>query len=560
MHFVKCINNRKGGVCRPSLSLGETMETYNLEKFILLKKANASSDAFAEKVREYKNNGFSAAYEKESFAVLTNGEETVNVSLKGKKNTLRVIKESGVNLPPAAVTVEEKCDTLLTQMQTIFFSCDNGMCYIIRLADGSFVIIDGGVGTFDEPKHFLEILNAQKMGDGVPLIRAWFITHPHRDHFGLFEVLMETHRGDFLLDTLIYNWPDKDYAQHRGNTTRFDEIAEKQEGFSVITGRTGYTFTYGENVFEILFSPDDILPKKLGNVNDTSLVIRHTYKDKTILYLGDVMTPAAEIILEECRGETLRADILQVAHHGFWGASDDLYRVIRPKTLLWPIPDYHYFNMSQLPQNDYLVNSGEIETVYFSSLGDVTLNLSSTHVSKRHEKPLPYVADFSQKSMMKLGWSCIHKGYSVFRAPKGEFTEKGIRITTPDDAPSMVEILKPMQIAGLKRLSVHIEGEIEKASKFGFIYNYKNPKEIDESAIVPLSVEKGPFSYTLQMDVESKLLVVLKNGSKVFTATYAPDERHGIAFLLSEATVHFLKVTVGEMFFTNSETRDILLI
>ncbi|MBQ7036261.1 MAG: MBL fold metallo-hydrolase [Clostridia bacterium] len=520
------------------------METYNLENFILSKKENASSHEFDAKVTEYKEKGFSVAFENGCFKVLTNGEETVNISLKGKKSTLRIISEKGVNVPPSATPVEEKCDTLLTQMKTIFFSCDNGMCYIIRLADGSFVIIDGGVGTFDEPEHFLEILNAQKMGDGVPLIRAWFITHPHRDHFGLFEVLMETHRGDFLLDTLIYNWPDKDYAQHRGNTTRFDEIAEKHEGFSVITGRTGYTFTYGENVFEILFSPDDILPKKLGNVNDTSLVIRHTYKDKTILYLSDVMTPSAEIILEECREKTLRADILQVAHHGFWGASDDLYRVIRPKTLLWPIPDYHYFNMSQLPQNDYLVNSGEIETVYFSSLGDVTLNLSSSHVSKHYENPLPYVADFSKKSMMKLGWNCIHKGYSVFRAPKGEFTENGIRITTPDDAPSIVEILKPPQIAGLKRLSVHIEGEIEKASKFGFIYNYKNPKEIDESATVPLSVEKGPFSYILQMDAESKTLAVLKNGLEAFTAPYTPDERHGIAFLLSEAVIHITSLSV----------------
>lgn len=520
------------------------METYNLENFILSIKENASSHEFDAKVTEYKGKGFSEAFENGCFKVLANGEETVNISLKGKKNTLRIISEKGVNVPPSATVLAEKCDTLLTQMQNIFFSCDNGMCYIIRLSDGTFVIIDGGVGTFDEPEHFLEILNTQKIGDGTPHIRAWFITHPHIDHFGLFEVLMETHRSDFQLDTLVYNWPDKAYAEHRSDTTRFDEIAEKQEGFSVITGRTGYVFTFGENIFEILFSPDDILPKKLGNVNDTSLVIRHIYRDKTTLYLGDIMTPAADVILEEVDDEKLYADILQVAHHGFWGASDALYRAIRPKTLLWPIPDYHYFNMAQLPQNDYIVNSGEIETVYFSSLYDVTLNLTTSKVEKPSEKVLPYVADFSKKSMVKLAWNCIHKGYSVYRAPKAEFTENGILVSTPEGAPSILEIIKPPQIADVKQITVHIAGEVKKASTFAFIYNYKNPKAIDESATVPLSVKKGPFSYTLQMDAESKTLAVLKNGLEAFTAPYTPDERHGIAFLLSEAVIHITSLSV----------------
>ena len=532
----------------PSFSkcFGETMETYNFQNFILNKKENASSEDFSAAVAKYRKMGFSAAYETQKLTVLTNGEETVNISLKGKNNALRIIREKGVNLPPAAVPIDEKCDALLTQMQTIFFSCDNGMCYIIRLSDGTFVILDGGVGTFDEPEHFLEILNKQKACDGFPRIRAWFITHPHRDHYGLFEIMMEKHRDAFRLDTLIYNWPDKAYSAHWSDTTKFDKIAEKHDGFSVVTARTGYKFTFGDNNFEILFSPDDILPQKLGNVNDTSLVIRHTYKDKTVLYLGDVMTPAAEIILEECEEETLRADVLQVAHHGFWGASDALYRMIQPKTLLWPIPDYHYFNMSRLPQNDYLVNSGEIGMVYFSSLGDVTLNLSTSDVSAYTEKSLPYAADFSKKSMMQLGWNCIHKGFTVYRAPHAEFTENGILLKTPEEAPSIVEILKPAQIDGIKRLSVHIEGMVEKASKLAFIYNYKNPKEIDETKAVPLCTQKGKFAYAIELDEENKTLAVLKGGEVVSVVPYIPDARHGIAFLLSEAEAHITALSVEE--------------
>ena len=71
---------------------------------------------------------------------------------------------------------------LITQVRTSYFSVDCGMAYIIRLGDGSFVIIDGNIGEYDEPERIMELLDGQNLTDGKPRIAAWFITHFHGDH------------------------------------------------------------------------------------------------------------------------------------------------------------------------------------------------------------------------------------------------------------------------------------------------------------------------------------------------------------------------------------------
>ena len=60
------------------------------------------------------------------------------------------------------------------------------MGYIVRLSDGRFVVIDGGMAEYDEIEHFFETLNSQNELESVPVIALWFITHPHFDHFNFF--------------------------------------------------------------------------------------------------------------------------------------------------------------------------------------------------------------------------------------------------------------------------------------------------------------------------------------------------------------------------------------
>ncbi|MBO7177290.1 MAG: MBL fold metallo-hydrolase, partial [Clostridia bacterium] len=94
---------------------------------------------------------------------------------------------------------------LLTQSRTSYFSVDCGMSYIMRTADGKFVLIDSNWGEYDEPEHLLELLNAQNVNGGKPVIAAWFITHAHPDHYLGFVRLCERHAAEFIVEKIIYN-------------------------------------------------------------------------------------------------------------------------------------------------------------------------------------------------------------------------------------------------------------------------------------------------------------------------------------------------------------------
>ena len=71
------------------------------------------------------------------------------------------------------------------------------------------------------------------------------------------------------------------------------------------------------------------------NANDISAVLRVTLGGKTFLFLGDSDRIPADILLKKYSWVTLKADVLQAAHHLF-NDLPELYRVIRPKYVFCP--------------------------------------------------------------------------------------------------------------------------------------------------------------------------------------------------------------------------------
>ncbi len=275
----------------------------------------------------------------------TNDKSTLNLTYKDKSNTLRIVIEDGINLPPSKCTTIEKVDTLVTQMQTSFFSVGCGMGGVIRLADGAFVVIDGGYAEYDEVEHFLEILYNQKSGSDIPVIKAWSITHPHSDHYNMFIKIINEHTNEVVVENVICNWPTRELASNwSSNVDEYNECVANLKNTRAIIGRTGYKFELCGSSFEILYSPDDGA-NEFNNINSASLVIKQTTNNRVVLYLADIEKAAADIILREYDEDYLKAEILQVAHHGFWGASNELYTVINPETLIWPLPDFWYYKM-----------------------------------------------------------------------------------------------------------------------------------------------------------------------------------------------------------------------
>ena len=78
-------------------------------------------------------------------------------------------------------------------------------------------------------------------------------------------------------------------------------------------------------------------------LNPSSVVYRVETRGKSILFLGDMDWRAEEKILREFP-EELKCPVIQMAHHGQQGVSEEFYRHIRPEICLWPTPEWLWNN------------------------------------------------------------------------------------------------------------------------------------------------------------------------------------------------------------------------
>ena len=56
---------------------------------------------------------------------------------------------------------------------------------------------------------------------------------------------------------------------------------------------------------------------------------------QTIMWLGDTCDVASDIVCD-MYGSYLKSDMVQVAHHGYNGATEEFYALISPKFAFWP--------------------------------------------------------------------------------------------------------------------------------------------------------------------------------------------------------------------------------
>ena len=134
-------------------------------------------------------------------------------------NMVRIIAEPDSNMSDRgsdAASVNKVCDARLTMISRTFsvgntfrdVPVNSGlMCFVIRLEDGSFIVIDGGVATSGFADGIMKTLRTQAPDPQNIRIAAWVITHTHNDHTGGFNKFSEIWGRQVTLDELICNFP-----------------------------------------------------------------------------------------------------------------------------------------------------------------------------------------------------------------------------------------------------------------------------------------------------------------------------------------------------------------
>lgn len=199
--------------------------------------------------------------------------------------------------------------------------------------DGQFMLIDGGdVG---HENSVIEVLRQYNVKE----LEILALSHLHSDHIGgLANELKDINRIGITISN-----------SKTTNTKIFEEVETEifKLNSSIKIPPRGTKYKLGSAEVEVVYSDDD-------NYND-SLVLLVTYKNKRILFTGDIEKETQQRIVDFYRNdkdEPFKIDLMKIPHHGSCvndinneDGENTLYRFIRTF-----MPDYAVISVGE---NDY---------------------------------------------------------------------------------------------------------------------------------------------------------------------------------------------------------------
>jgi beta-lactamase superfamily II metal-dependent hydrolase len=204
--------------------------------------------------------------------------------------------------------------------------------YVLQTGRGKIIVIDGGnAGDAPYLRGFLAATGNE--------VEAWFISHPHPDHVDALTTLLND-PGDLTIRKIYASLPEltwiEKYEPTYLKTSQDFQQALQRSSLEVEELTIGQVIQFDGVRFEIMAVKN---PEITGNaMNNSSVVMKVTDRRKSVLFTGDLGVQGGDKLLNYIRPEQLRADYVQMAHHGQNGVNQRFYQEVNPKFCLWPTP------------------------------------------------------------------------------------------------------------------------------------------------------------------------------------------------------------------------------
>lgn len=294
-----------------------------------------------------------------------------------------------------------------------YWAIDCGMCYVIKLADNSVFMIDGGherqtsVSALEALNDFLHEITGTPEGEKVK-IAGWFFSHAHGDHVFLCHSFLEKYHELYNLEAAYMNFPSYKTltgGYDGGTFLMRDTINKYYPDAKDIKLHTGEEFDLQGAHFEVLYTHEDAVnpvsgTSRISDFNDSSTVIRVTVNGKSTMFLGDVGSVAESAICNMFGGSVLKSDAVQLSHHCF-NNLPNLYSRIGAKLLLCPNSVENANGNDAKRQAAINAAGSDYQGILYA--GDATYKLTFNDQKIKYERIAPYWDGFFVNYPASLG-------------------------------------------------------------------------------------------------------------------------------------------------------------
>ena len=227
--------------------------------------------------------------------------------------------------------------------EPIISSSDNLVIQFVDVGQGDCILISKNnehalidAGNNEDGALLVEYFKEQ----GIKKFKYVIGTHAHEDHIG-------------GMDNIINNFELSHYYMPDVITTTktfedvLDALLAKEQAFE--TPKIGDKLKLNEAEFEVLYLGTD-----KSDLNNTSIILKLTYKETTYLFMGDATDTVERKLINE--GKDLESDVLKVGHHGSqYSSTANFLKKVNPKYAIIQVGndnDYNHPNQVTIDKLD----------------------------------------------------------------------------------------------------------------------------------------------------------------------------------------------------------------
>lgn len=227
----------------------------------------------------------------------------------------------------------------LGKIQVYFINVGQADSALIVTPNKDAILIDSG------EKGDADTIISQIRATGVEDLDLVIATHPHADHIGGMQEVIETFEAREIV-----------MSSHIATSKTFENLLDSidNQGKGITQAKVGMSRNIDGVQVEVL-AVDTIA----DDSNNSSILLRVEYGEVSLLFTGDLEEQAEKIILRQVNHEDLNADILKVGHHGSeTSTSDEFLEVINPKVAVISVGKDNKYNHPSLKVIDKLMKKG----------------------------------------------------------------------------------------------------------------------------------------------------------------------------------------------------------